>query len=398
MQTAIKNATVVLEDGLLQGKTVLVKDGIITDLVDERSRSGGGPVIDASGCYLLPGFIDSHSDMIETLIQPRPNTTIDFGIALREAEKQLVTQGITTMYHAVSLYTDDTFGDSKVRTLPNVKKLIGLVRDINAGAHLIHHRIHIRYEIENLPALPFVRTLLEKRLVQQLSFTDHTPGQGQYKNLAVYKQAVMGYGKGRMTEARFSELLEHHTAKQVADFTQLQELARIARENGIPVASHDDDCLEKLDINAALGVGISEFPITMEVAREAKKRGFYTVAGAPNVLRGLSHSGNLSARDAIHAHAVDILCSDYYPAALLHAVFKLHREDGMPLWEAARLTTINPANALGIGAQTGSIAPGKQADLVCVGLVDGCPVVRAVLVNGRTAAVLQYGETGGCAG
>ena len=358
--------------------------------VVERLYAGGPFEIVAEGGYVSPGFMDNHSDMIEQLSQPRPNTVIDFGIALREAEKQLINQGITTMYHAISLYTDNTFGKNAVRTLPNFKKLAVLIKNTNMEQHLINHRIHLRYEIENVSALPFILDLVKKRGIQSLSFTDHTPGQGQYKDLEQYHQQIMGYADGQMTEDEFQKLIAHHQTKQKVAFDDLCKLAKVAQENHIPVASHDDDTVEKLKTNQEFGINISEFPITLEVAQAAKARGMFTVAGAPNVLRGKSHTGNLSACEGVLANAVDILCSDYYPAAMLHAVFKLWQSEGLPLWKAMRLTTANPAAAMGIAAQVGTISPGKRADLLCIALIDHCPIIHNVLLHGQPVSMLCY--------
>jgi alpha-D-ribose 1-methylphosphonate 5-triphosphate diphosphatase len=392
MLTAICNGRIVTENIILDGKVLLIEDERILDIVDENKYDGGAWEVDAEGNYVIPGLIDTHSDMIELLIQPRPNTTIDFEIALKEAEKQLINQGITTMYHSISLYTDTTFGPNKMRTLPNVKKLLDLIASLNLRAHLIHHCVHLRYEIENVEALEFVREMVESKKIHEISFMDHTPGQGQYKDMNIYRETVMAYNKGNMDDQKFSKILEHHTQKQVVTVEDLKEIAKLAKQNNIPVASHDDDCLEKLVMNETLGVEISEFPITIEVAKEAEKRGFLTSVGAPNVLRGVSHSGNLSAQEAILNHSADILCSDYYPPAMLHAVFKMHDEFGVDLCEMVRLVTSNPAKAMKIDDDYGSIAPGKKADIVFVEVLDGYPVVTNVFVHGRSAAKLAYGR------
>jgi alpha-D-ribose 1-methylphosphonate 5-triphosphate diphosphatase len=168
----------------------------------------------------------------------------------------------------------------------------------------------------------------------------------------------------------------------------------MAHEYGIAVASHDDDTVEKLDLVQGFGSDISEFPITIDVAREARRRGMHAVAGAPNVLLGGSHSGNLSAAEAVDLGVVDVLCSDYYPAGLLHAVFRLRDLLGRPLHEMANLVTRNPAEAVGIGGETGSVEPGKRADLIVVRDIDpdgsGYPAVSDVLVSGKRVLSSGY--------
>jgi len=156
-----------------------------------------------------------------------------------------------------------------------------------------------------------------------------------------------------------------------------------ARKKGIPVASHDDDSIEKVDSMLALGVGISEFPINMETADYASRMGLHVAGGASNVLRGGSLSGNLDMTEAIKEGFVDMLCSDYYPASILHSVFKLHDTAGMALHEAVKLATLHPAVAVGIDNETGSIGAGKRADLLIVRLEDNIPMVTHAMVNGK---------------
>ena len=130
----------------------------------------------------------------------------------------------------------------------------------------------------------------------------------------------------------------------------------------------------------------------MEVAEAAVKMGFQTVLGAPNILLGGSHSGNLSALDAIRAGAASVLVSDYYPQALLQAAFCLHREHGIPLWEAVRYVTVNPAKAVGLDRELGSVEIGKRADLLIVDAAEGKPAVKQVFVNGECIMECRYRE------
>ena len=158
------------------------------------------------------------------------------------------------------------------------------------------------------------------------------------------------------------------------------------------MASHDDDTVEKLALNRKLGVRISEFPITLEVAKAARQEGFMTVVGAPNILLGGSHSGNLSALGAIRENAADILVSDYYPQALLHAVFHLYKKEGLPLWKAARYVTLNPAKAVGMDEKTGSLEPGKLADFLIVDGGGEMPLLEQVYVAGQRVFECNYRE------
>lgn len=219
---------------------------------------------------------------------------------------------------------------------------------------------------------------------------DHTPGQGQYRDLEVYRETIDKYHGMENEGKTFEEVLEHHQHKVMLSLEQLQELADLAHQNHITVASHDDDTVEKLQLNQKLGVDISEFPITQEVAQVAHNMGFYTIAGAPNILLGGSHSGNMSAAQAIQNGSVDILCSDYFPQALLHSLFVMRDKYGQTLPEMVNKVSLNPAKAMGIDHDYGSIEPGKKADLVIADILDGYPVVTHVLVDGQTTSRVEY--------
>ena len=187
-------------------------------------------------------------------------------------------------------------------------------------------------------------------------------------------------------------LFERMSAAKITS-QQIEDAAKMAKEAGIPMASHDDDSIEKLDyVMGNLGVNICEFPIELEVAKEAHDRGLMVVVGANNILMGRSHSNNLSALEAIRNNCADILVSDYFPASLLHAVFKIADEGLLPLYQAVNMATYNPACAVGIGETTGSIEEGMIADLLIVGKRDKMPVVHAAVVDGKKVLNLNYRE------
>ena len=386
---AIKNGRLVLPDEIVDGK-VLVLEGDRIQSIADILPGNADKVIDAHGRFVTPGFIDIHSDRIEQFILPRPTARFDFELALKECERELLHQGITTMYHSLSLYKDERFGKSPLRTLKSVREMAELIRDIHDRFHLIHHRFHLRVEIDNLDAYDIARDMIAQGLIHEISFMDHSPGQGQYRDLAIYRQTLAKYQGCEAEEFDFEAFLAKEEIKDVLSFEQLQELCRMAHEHGIAVASHDDDTLEKLQVNREIGVDISEFPITVEAAKHANELGFVTVVGAPNILRGGAHSGNMSAADAIQAGCADILCSDYYPPSILHGVFMMYQKYGIPLPEMVNKASLNPAKAVGLGDEYGSIKPGKKADLLIIELLDGYPVITHVLVDGRTTSRVEY--------
>lgn len=414
MRTLIYNAKVVQKDRILKNGAVLIEDNIIQKIYEKAERAIGCEAeekLDAQGCYLMPGFIDLHSDNIERVAQPRPQSLIDFDIAISEQEKQLICQGITTMYHSLTIIDASKAkeqaanGKTLLRTPENHRKLVEAIRRHNQGEHLIHHRFHCRYDLTNTDGYEMLLQFLENGDVELLSFVDHTPGQGQYRDLRFFKDHVMESDK---TEEEKDKILAErmNTARITAQ--QVSNAAQIAWTAGIPIASHDDDSIEKLDyVMENLKVNICEFPLELEVAKEAHNRGLKVVVGANNVLMGHSHSNNLSALEAIQNGCADILVSDYFPAALLHAVFKLEEMGMLSLPEAVNMATWNPACAAGISEETGSIEEGKRADLLIVGKKANMPIIFTAFADGEkvmdihyrkrnTQPVVLYGETDLC--
>lgn len=385
---AIKNGRIVTPDQIIEGKTLLLDNDRIFDLCQFDGTAD--KTIDAHGRYILPGFIDVHSDKIEQFIFPRPTAKFPFELALKECEKELLQLGITTIYHSFSLYKDELLGKSPLRTKESVLEMAELIADIQNRSHLIHHRFHLRLEIDNIAAFDIAKEMIARHLVHEISFMDHTPGQGQYRSLEVYRDTVEKYHGMENEGKTFDEVMEYHQNKEMLSFAQLKELSKLAHANHITVSSHDDDTVEKLEVNRQLGVDISEFPITEEVAKAAHDMGFYTIAGAPNILLGGSHSGNMSAAQAIQKGSVDILCSDYFPQALLHSLFVMRDKYEQTLPDMVNKVSLNPARAMGIDKDYGSIAPGKKADLVIADILDGYPVVTHVLVDGKTTSRVEY--------
>ena len=217
---------------------------------------------------------------------------------------------------------------------------------------------------------------------------DHTPGQGQYRDIENYRHTMKGYQD--ISDDEIDKQIDDKKQMKRLSIDEMKDLADLAHQFNIGVASHDDDTTEKIDFNETLGTTISEFPIKMDVAKYADKKGQYTLAGAPNIMLGGSHSGNLNAKDAILEDCISILCSDYYPPAMLHSVFKLHREADYPLVEGFKLITLNPAKAVKMDQEIGSIEVGKKADLNVIRLYDDYPTITECVVNGKIVSQYNY--------
>lgn len=372
----IRGGTVVCADRVLPDCDVVVIDGRIAAIepvgasdfdAQPDATMGVLPVVDARGAYVVPGLIDIHSDYVENVASPRPSVVMDLSTSLYKADRELVSHGVTTIFHSLSVYGAHVFDHKPIRDFGNVSALIDRVAALRAGEerdHLIRHRLHMRVELDSVDLYDDIESFLRSGKVDLVSFMDHTPGQGQYRDLLVFGDTLKGYRDVSDEDVR--DIVRQQQESQKLTYAQITALASVARERGVSIASHDDDSEDKLAFMDGLEATISEFPISLDIARAARARGMHTIAGAPNVMLGHSHSGNLSAREAVQAGAIDVLCSDYYPAALLDAVFTLRDQCGLDIAKAFALVTINPAKAAGIADEVGSIAVGKRADVLLV--------------------------------
>ncbi|NHN34172.1 phosphonate metabolism protein PhnM [Paenibacillus agricola] len=381
----IHGGNIVTPKGIIENGTIVIEDGLIVDIRPSSTGRVASTDYNAKGRLVLPGMIDMHSDAIEHEMQPRPTSRFALEFSYYELERKLVSQGVTTIYHSLSMWGENTTND--FRKNQSVKEIVDSIWKLRKQEHLIHHRVHIRVEMTNDSVVPFVEEFIDNGVIDQISFMDHTPGQGQYRNTDVQKKFIME--RQKKTEEEVMAILEERKTRTKINGEQLQKLADLAYNNGIPLASHDDDTIEKLDMVQKWRGTISEFPVDMEVAVEAKRRGLYVVMGAPNVMLGRSHSNNLSAQDAVKAGVVDILCSDYYPPAMIRAVFLLYNQ-GLGLTEAVNMVSLNPARALNIDHRTGSIEVGKEADLLIVKENQQSPVIEKVLVRGQVVCQMDY--------
>ncbi|MFT8313708.1 MAG: phosphonate metabolism protein PhnM [Clostridium sp.] len=386
----ITNGRIVTENEILEGYDLLIEDDSIKEIKKQgQIRSNYfKEVIDAKNGYVAPGFIDIHSDYVETMAAPRPTSIMDFSISLREEEKILINQGITTMFHSITM-DENQLKNVPIRNPENVREMINAINVLHKNKPLIRHNFHARIEIDNVNQIDNIKKYIKDGKVNLISFMDHTPGQGQYRSLEVYRKTLRGYR--HISDEEIETIIDSRETKEKITDETIKEIAALAMENNISIASHDDDSVEKLEVVKNYGASISEFPITLDVAKSAKKMGMYTIAGAPNVLLGGSHSGNLCAAEGIKNNYIDILCSDYYPAAMLHAVFLLNEKHGLDINKMFNLVTINPARAVNMDKIIGSIEEGKKADIIIIEkLDDQFPVITSVFVDGKLTSRTNY--------
>ncbi|PDV99430.1 alpha-D-ribose 1-methylphosphonate 5-triphosphate diphosphatase [Candidatus Chloroploca asiatica] len=374
----ITNVRIVLPTMVIERGWLLIEGEQIAAFAEGDAVVGAMPIVEGRGLTLIPGMIDIHGDMLEREIEPRLGADFPIDMAIFELDKRLAAAGITTAYAALSFWDHDSHDNT--RRLDTVRLMTEHIHQLRPQL-LIDLRVHARFEVSTPVVSPMLGDLLETGQIELLSLMDHTPGQGQYRNIERYVTSMSQWR--RIPRDHVEEELGQRLAQAGSleeRWALARDIAALAAEMGLPIASHDDDTSAKVDLVATLGATIAEFPVTLEAAQEARLRGMSIVMGGPNALRGVSHSGNLSAREAVAAGLVDCLATDYHPGTLIHAAFGLAREGITDLPTSIGLVTAGPAAALNM-AEHGRIAPGLRADLCLV--EDGrLPRMRGTIRNG----------------
>ena len=228
----------------------------------------------------------------------------------------------------------------------------------------------------------FLEGLIKEHLIDLFSFMDHSPGQGQFRDIMAFKSYYGPvYGK---SDAEMDGIIDRkQKTREASSRDMVHKLVRLCHEQGIAISSHDDDSQEKINWLKEMEIGLTEFPVNLEAVEAAHEQGIKICLGSPNVVRGKSQAGNLSVREAIAQGYGDILCSDYAPMTMLHAVMALERLGILPLHEAVRMVSLHPAEAVGIADRTGSLEEGKDADMVLIEQAGSVPRILKTFVRGR---------------
>lgn len=357
--------------------TLVVRDGLIADIQPDVTFTGQ----DGEGDYLMPGLIELHTDNLEKCISPRPTVQWPMESAVVFHDRQLVSAGVTTVYDAIAL--GDVFPGSLRTTLYG-----GMIDAIHqgqlTGRFAADHRLHLRCEVSYKDLQTFAEEYLDHPLVSLISLMDHTPGQRQFVNIEGYKRYIVGKG---LTVSEVDEFIQHRQLEQ----QQYREkntaaLVKMVKTKNVAIASHDDATVAHVQEAIENGATIAEFPTSLEAATAARKQGLKILMGAPNIVLGGSQSGNISALDLVQRNQVDILSSDYAPQSLLQAVFQIARKMAKPLYETIKLVTSNPAKAVNLLQDRGSLEVGKRADMITVHDDGVVPRLSSVIVQGRRVA------------
>lgn len=371
----LTNARLVLPDRVVEG-SVSLRDGLITS-VDE-GHVARAPALDLEGDWLLPGLVELHTDNLEGHVKPRPKVVWPMLPALLAHDAELMAAGITTVFDSLRLGDEDD--DDRCYT--TLKESVEEIRAAEAARLLrSDHRIHIRLEICKAGVVDDFADFQDEPLLGMCSLMDHTPGQRQFANLEAYRtyyMGKMGFGEAEM-DAYIDARLADHERWAGPNRTALADMIR---ESEVALASHDDATEAHVLEAAELGLTISEFPTTLEAGRACRHHGLTTIGGAPNLVRGKSHSGNVAVSDLARHGLLDALASDYVPASLLLGVFRLHDDLGWDLSQAAAVASRNPARMVGL-EDRGDIVEGQRADLIWVTRSHDLPVVRGVWRGGR---------------
>ncbi|QRE76612.1 alpha-D-ribose 1-methylphosphonate 5-triphosphate diphosphatase [Methylobacterium aquaticum] len=373
----LENATLVLPDRVQHGWLAMV-DGRIAEIGEGRAPERG---LDLQGDHLIPGLVELHTDHLESHYAPRPKVRWHPLGAVLAYDAQIAASGITTVFDSLRAGSDpDGSGLG-----PELMQLAGAIETAK-GADLFRaeHLTHLRCEIPSADLLDTVRDFTALYPVGLISLMDHTPGQRQFRDIEKYYTYATRGGRS-IVEIQANTALKIRDG-QAFNAVNRPALVALARERGIALASHDDTTLADVAMARNEGVRLAEFPTTLEAAQAAHDAGITVMMGAPNLIRGGSHSGNVAAEDLARDGLLDVLSSDYVPASLLMAAFGLpERVPSITLPEAVATVTANPARATGLDDR-GRIAPALRADLVRVRLAEGVPVVRQVWRQGRRVA------------
>lgn len=369
---------------LIEGGEALVGDNLVDSsihIADGRiaeisSRSGAASLrLNSNGLIALPGIVDMHGDAFERQMMPRPGVDFPIDVALVDSDRQAIANGITTVFHATTWSWEPG-----LRGTENAHRLLSAIETMQPQL-AADTRFHLRQETFNLDAEPTIAEWLIAGRVDLLAFNDHMDM--TTASMSNPKKRMRMVERSGLSESGFDNLVQRVLERASEVPASIERLAAIACDQRIPLLSHDDKSPEQRTEFRALGINLAEFPINEETARAATAAGDFTVFGAPNVVRGGSHTGWTSAAEMVSKGLCSILASDYYYPAPLLAAFMLAADNVLPLPQAWSLVSGAPAAATGLHDR-GQISPGKRADIILVDAHEPLrPRVVAAITEGR---------------
>ncbi|AFY34832.1 phosphonate metabolism protein PhnM [Calothrix sp. PCC 7507] len=358
--------------------TLVVRDGLIADIQPGVVNHGQN----GQGDYLLPGLIELHTDNLERCMSPRPGIRWPLEAAAVYHDRDLASAGVTTVCDAIAI-GDIAAGSPR---LSNFAPMIDVIsQGQKTGRFGVEHRIHLRCELACEDVYESTAQYADNPLLSMISLMDHTPGQRQFIRLDKFKEYYIG--KHGMSPAQIDEfVLIRQQKQQIYAQKNRKALVEMSQAKNISLASHDDATIEHVQEAVEDGVAIAEFPTTLAAAKAAHQSGLQVLMGAPNLVLGGSHSGNISAMELVLQDLVDVISSDYVPQSLLQSIFIIAHKTGKPIYEAMRLFTSNPAKAIHLFSDRGTLEVGKRADLITVHDDSVVPRLMTTICQGRRIA------------
>lgn len=362
MESVIRSKNILI-DGKFIAADIAIKSGKIVKIHEYKEYD---VAVDFGELRIIPGIIDLHSDAIEKEIEPRHGATFPIELCISELDKKLAMAGITTMFHAVG-FEDNP---KKNRSIQKARDQIEEIYNANKHFLSIDNLIHVRFEIGDWESADVIMELMDKNMVNLFSIMDHSPGQGQFKTVELFKSYYENnHGLSKDEVAKMIQKRENKNQNAI------EKVLECAKKHNLTILSHDDDSIQKLDKLLEMGIRVSEFPLSLEVAKYAKQKGIQTGMGAPNIVRGGSQSGNISAISLVKEGVCGYLCSDYHPASMLQSVYKMNKDINYPLEKGFEMITSVPASCANLNDR-GEIKEGKNADLV---VIDESKIPKVVL-------------------
>lgn len=358
--------------------TLTVENGIISDIqpgISSRGQDGGGD-------YLMPGLIELHTDNLEKCMSPRPGIRWPLEAAAVYHDRDLASAGVTTVCDAIAV-GDAAAGSPR---LTEFSPMIDVICQGQAdGRFAVEHLLHLRCELSFEKAYEVTERYADNPLLSIISLMDHTPGQRQFVRIDKFKEYYMG--KHGITPAQMEEFIALRQEEQQKYAPKnRQALIALSHAKGISLATHDDATIEHVQEAIENKAVIAEFPTTLEAAKVAHDAGLQVLMGAPNLVLGGSHSGNVSAMELVLQDLVDVISSDYVPQSLLQSIFLIARKTGKPIYETMRLVNTNPAKSIHLFQDRGSLEVGKRADLITVHDDGIVPRLTSTISHGKRVA------------